>query len=415
MGFYVLSDSIKLSWIEYVFGEKDTTSLYQCKNIGNTLTARVSSTGCQNENEEVTDHTEWNELLNRMDASKTPEDVEDILDIDQFLTEIAYEYLAGSWDHYLNFGHNYYMYKPANSKWRMILYDFDADFGEDIGIGGIKDSTDHTANTFAEWTQQRHIIDVLILNNSTRFDNIVKNIVMDTFNPTVLFPHIDEIKKTIKPYLIEDKTPDENGNLPGRLNENIKNYSIAQWEANSEFTSLITPQNGKSYGLKYWILGKYRYICKTFELECDPTYMDESYEIPIDKEVEATSASSSVGSADKPNQPQPTETEVPQPTETDTTKSNYNCWAEMLGYSCCTSDNQKVYDHDENGDWGYDFINKEWCGLSPYVEYDEEDCWSEQFGYQCCKGCKVYENDEFGKWGYEQGHWCGIQSYCKDN
>jgi len=116
MGFYVLLDSIKLSWIEYEFGEKDSTTLYQCKNIGNTLTARVSSTGCQNENEEVIDHTEWNELLNRMDASQTPEDVEDILDIDQFLTEIAYEYLAGSWDHYLSFGHNYYMYKPVNDK-----------------------------------------------------------------------------------------------------------------------------------------------------------------------------------------------------------------------------------------------------------------------------------------------------------
>jgi len=321
----------------------------------------------------------------------------------------------------------------------MILYDFDADFGDDvkIGIGGNKGTVDYTAYSFAEWTKQRHIIDVLILNNSTRFDNILKNMVKDTFNPTVLFPHIDEIKEIIKPHLIEDKTPDENGNLPGRLNENVKNYSIAEWDANSEFTSLRTPQNGKAYGIKYWILEKYRYVCKSYELECDPTYMDENYEIPIDKEVEVTDIDTGFGGGfgggfgDRPNggwqqpqpQPQPTETQIPQtsttiidpqPTETEVTKPTYNCWVEILGKPCCASDSQTVYDHDENGDWGYNFIKKEWCGLSPYVEYDVDDCWSEKLGYRCCKGCKVYEIDDDGKWGYEQNHWCGIQPYCQN-
>jgi len=37
-GFYVLMDAPKLSWIEEVFGEKDTQNLYKCKTGGHFLT-----------------------------------------------------------------------------------------------------------------------------------------------------------------------------------------------------------------------------------------------------------------------------------------------------------------------------------------------------------------------------------------
>jgi len=298
MGFYVLLDALKLSWVELEYDDKDSTTLYQCKNMNNQLTLKSSSTGCVNENEEVTDHSEWNDLLKRFDAAESAEDIEDIFDIDQFLTEIAFEYLSGSWDHYLNFGHNYYMYKPKNDKWKFLLYDFDGELGQEVfmGVGGSPfspappktNSTDFPTYTFEEWTQPRHLVDILILNNSTRFDNILRKVVKKAFNPTVLFPHIDELKEFIRPYVELDKKPGKDGKYPGRLNEVADDYSLEQWDANSEFTR-VTSSNGfgQSYGVKYWILAKYRYVCKAYHIDdCDPVYLDENYEIPIDKAVE---------------------------------------------------------------------------------------------------------------------------------
>eukprot|EP00833_Pecoramyces_ruminatium_P013710 jgi/Orpsp1_1/1187742/evm.model.d7180000059823.1 len=59
MGFYILMDSIKLSWVEYEYGDEDSTTLYQCKDMNNDLTVKSSANGCTNENEDVTDNTEW--------------------------------------------------------------------------------------------------------------------------------------------------------------------------------------------------------------------------------------------------------------------------------------------------------------------------------------------------------------------
>jgi len=296
MGFYVLLDSFKLSWAEYEYGDEDTTSLYQCKDMNNKLTVASSSTGCKNENKDVTDYSEWIELLTRFDIAQSYKDIEDIFDIDQFLNEIAFEYLTGSWDHYLNSGHNYYLYKPNNDKWKFLLYDFDSDLGQEAfmincGLPGKSDdlktnNTNFPTYSFDEWTKPRHLIDILILNNSTRFDNILRNIVKKTFNPTVLFPHIDELKSLIKPYIENDRTPDENGNYPGGINQNNMDfYTIEEWEANSEFTT-IPSYFQYTFGIKYWILMRYRYICKAYKFECDPTYMDNNYNYVIDKDVE---------------------------------------------------------------------------------------------------------------------------------
>ncbi|ORX87587.1 putative cellulase, partial [Anaeromyces robustus] len=435
MGFYILLDSIKLSWVEFEYGDKDSTTLYQCKNMNNNLTVKTSSTGCVNENEDVTDNSEWVELLTALDAAQSAEDIEDIFDVDQFLTEIAYEYLAGSWDHYLNFGHNFYMYKPKDDKWKFLLYDFDGEIGQDVsmGAGGFgfgqqqstKKNTDYPSYSFEEWTKQRHLIDILILNNSTRFDNIVKKFVTDVFNPATLFPHIDELKEFIRPYVELDKTPDENGKYPGKLNESANDYSLAQWDANCEYTMIRSAQNSKAYGLKHWILSKYRYICKTYDMECDEKYLDENYEYSIDEELDISGEEETFGppggqggqggfpggpggQGDAPNTP---------PKDKDTTSQKYKCWVEQYGYPCCNEENSKlVYDTDEEGDWGYDFEKGEWCGITPYTEYtDDEECWSEEYGYKCCKNCYVYETDDLGKWGYDfdKEEWCGIQSYCK--
>ena len=296
MGFYVLMDSIKKSWIEAEYGDIETSTLYECSSTGNDLTVEASGKKCVNANKNVTDTSEFMKFLTDLNAAQTIEEVEKFFDVDLFLTEMAYEYLFGSWDHYLIYGHNFLLYKPAGSViWKYIITDFDGDIGQDIsmGITGIvpvpvlPTNLDFVNYTFKEWAYfPRHIIDVLIFKDSTRFDNILKKLVKEIFNPATLFPHIDEIKKFIKPYVEKDKTPDKNGKLPGRLHEETEDYTMEEWDANSEFTTICSAQCSRAYGLKYWILAKYRHVCKAYSIECDPTYMDENYKYTVDKNVE---------------------------------------------------------------------------------------------------------------------------------
>jgi hypothetical protein len=433
MGFYVLMDTFKLSWIEYEYGDKDTRFLYQCKETGNYLT-ETSSYNCINKNEEVLDHTEWNELLTSIKNAETASDIEEIFDVDLFVTQIALEYLLGSWDHFLNYGHNYYLYKPVNDKWKYLTYDFDGEFGQDIEmvyVGAIIDDVpeimdtvnmDYPNYSFEQWTRKNHLIEILILNDKSRFNEILKNVVNEVFNPSILYPRIDELKTFIKPFVKLDKIKNDDGKYPGRLNEIIGDYTFDQWDANSEFTNIETTSLYRAYGLKYWILEKYRYVCKLLDMECDSKYINENFQYSVNEELSFSGfgVSSKKNTDNNTDDPIPTSTKSSDHTEVDSkTKETpktitYKCIAETLGYHCCSSDNTTVYAHDSNGDWGFDFEKKEWCGITPYSEQlNENSCWSEILGYLCCSECiKVVEVDSNGKWGIENNHWCGIPTFC---
>jgi len=454
-GFYVLLDAAKLSWIEEKFGEKDTPNLYKCRGGGCFLTKECIYT-CDNENDEVTDNSEFVKFLTQLDNAKSAEEIEDIFDIDKFLYETAYEYLTGAWDHFFHAGHNFNVYKQPNGKWTIYYYDFDNEFGQDVvgveyGIVDIIKSRDYPNYTFDEWMNiPIHLLDILVYKDQTRFLNILKRFVDVAFNPATLFARIDELKEFIRPYIEYDKTPDENGIYRGVTNfVNSVEYSLEQWDANSEFTTVgLEAIEGSGYGLKYWILTRYRKTCEIFNLECDPVYLDKDYKYTIDKNVESVinthkfdgvdfspfkggnpyyrkleEDSNSTTTVVEPattvveQEPTQTETQVPiaEPTETEAQESKYKCLAELAGYPCCAKGIKKVYEKDAYGEWSYDFAKKQWCGLTPYEERAAEElCWSEIYGYPCCKGCYVFESDDEGQWGYEDNQWCGIQPYCSE-
>ncbi|KAG4094768.1 hypothetical protein H8356DRAFT_1400594 [Neocallimastix lanati (nom. inval.)] len=400
MGLFVLTDAIKQSWIKFVYGEEDSQSLYQCSSSNLTFNSRH---GCGNEDSDFKDYTDWMDFLTKLDAAESASDIEDFFEVDNFIYEMAIEYLIGGWDHIQQIGHNFYMYKQTNGKWKYFSYDYDHEFGinidrvfvayifEDLPERYEAINTDYPSYSFAEWTMPYHIIDILILKDSTRFDEALKDIVTRAFNPATLFPRIDELKEFIKPYVIIDKTPDENGNRPGRINVSAEEtYTLEEWDANSEFTSISTIQYN-AYGIKYWILAKYRYVCKAYGMECDPIYMDEDYQYPIDKKVQFTGYYSN--NNDKENE----------------------CWSEQLGYPCCNSGNKEVVFEDENGNWGISPKTNDWCGIrSDVPSYrDKSVCWSEELGFPCCVECKVEFRDTNGAWGVENGDWCGILPRCR--
>ncbi|ORX64324.1 coth-domain-containing protein, partial [Anaeromyces robustus] len=149
IGLYVLTDLFKLSWVEFEYGEKDTTSLYKCEH--SYLTSGVDN--CKNENDDIQgDIMEWNEFIETLDNANSASDIEDIFDIDQFLTEMAIEFLTGGWDHYQN-DHNYIIFKPKNGKWLYLSHDFDLD---------ISGRNMHPVYTIEEFIKNSHLMDILI-------------------------------------------------------------------------------------------------------------------------------------------------------------------------------------------------------------------------------------------------------------
>ena len=197
MGFYIMLDSIKLSLVEFVYNDPDAITLYLCKSVNNQLTDESSSEGCVNENDNVTDNMEWIKLLISLDNANSAKDIEDIFDVDLFLTQVAYEYLAGSCDHFLNFGHNFGLYKPKNDKWKLILNDFDGEFGQNVEMAARGLEIDHNDDfntnyptySLKKWSKAIHLLYILVFKNSTRFENILKNIVKDVS----IQPHFSHI------------------------------------------------------------------------------------------------------------------------------------------------------------------------------------------------------------------------------
>jgi len=565
MGLYILTDAYKESWIEYVYGEKDTTNLYKCEYCD--LTYRLKD-GFENENKEAKDDEkkELYKFLLKMTKAKSAADVESIFDIEQFYKEIAIELITSSWDQFYS-GHNYYIYKnPKNNKWTYLIHDFDLTLGN-----GYEDYESFVSEDLINFTENK-ILNALISSNMDRFIEIIKEIVTNVFNPATLFPRIDEIKSFIRPYLQLDKTPNEDGQYPGRINNRDDTfYSMEEWETFTEFDNSM-------YGLKNFILLRYRDICHEFNIECDPNYLGEDINVTesfysteiesssifiatstfdstviemttsieditttstfdtniietntstednvlptttsiIDSVIEAsvsiedtvlptttltfdseiietttsiednvlptstltfdseiietttsiednvlptitsifdsnaiettssiedivlpTSTSITDSSIIEPttsiidssiieittsieDTALPTSTSLFEPTETETllpiseTIDKNKCLSEFIGYPCCSPEFTTIYAQDEYGDWSYDFVKNEWCGLTVYedssLQKDSGECWSEELGYPCCKGCRVYETDSDGSWGYEFNQWCDIIS-----
>jgi len=269
MGLYILTDSYKLRWAEKVYGEVNSRNLYKCVSMYD-LGPRYAE-DCENENEEVTDNPEWIEFLTTVENAKSADDLENIFEIDHFLYEMAIEYLVGGWDHIYS-SHNFFLYKQPNGKWIYLSHDNDLDIGT-LGVG-----TDELP--YEDFLKKIHIMKILILDDPLRFEKILADVIERVFNPATLYPRIDELKKFLRPFVELDKTPNASGKLPGAINERGKiSFSLEQWDAYSEFTPSLSDRY--MYGLKQWILLKYRYVCQRYAMECEAVYLDDDYEYTI--------------------------------------------------------------------------------------------------------------------------------------
>jgi len=281
MGFYVMRDAFKSQWIEDLFGESGTKTLYTCdRNYGNN-----KFFNCINDDEDITDDATFKAFQDKLEQTKTKSELEQFFNVPLFLKWQALKYLFGSWDHITN-AHNSYVYRDVRNKWHVFLYDFDSD------LGAYKNPK--TNRTF-----EKEIFD----NNNPLFKDILKlheneNLVSEyieqfmkkVFNPKKLIPRIDKLKKFIGPYVKNDRKRDEDGNLQGRIKRvNIKvedYFTYDDFDKNSEFTNvqLRKYQSDKVftddyiYGLKSWIIERFEFACRKYKFDC--SYASEYLSTP---------------------------------------------------------------------------------------------------------------------------------------
>jgi len=74
------------------------------------------------------------------------------------------------------------------------------------------------------------------------------------------------------------------------------------------------------------------------------------------------------------------------------------------GYPYCKATQNVIYTDDV--EWGVE--DGEWCVIDKSKKTNTCDCWAESLGYKCCTDKTVYYTDNYGDWGYENDNWCGI-------
>jgi len=423
MGFYVMRDAFKSQWIEDLFGESGTKTLYTCdRNYGNN-----KFFNCINDDEDITDDATFKAFQDKLEQTKTKSELEQFFNVPLFLKWQALKYLFGSWDHITN-AHNSYVYRDVRNKWHVFLYDFDSD------LGAYKNPK--TNRTF-----EKEIFD----NNNPLFKDILKlheneNLVSEyieqfmkkVFNPKKLIPRIDKLKKFIGPYVKNDRKRDEDGNLQGRIKRvNIKvedYFTYDDFDKNSEFTNvqLRKYQSDKVftddyiYGLKSWIIERFEFACRKYKFDCSyaSEYLstpDYNHETVLLEETNGgchntgymccTGENPSVQTVDNVGKWSIEGTEWCLIDE-----EQRNCWSKKYGFPCCNEKKTKItsVEHEDGKEHLYGTENGSQCGITDY-----QLCRSGG-QYKCCTGCKI-EYTDTEDWGIENGEWCSIPNSCYES
>ncbi|OUM65082.1 carbohydrate-binding module family 18 [Piromyces sp. E2] len=412
-----------------------TTHLYECDgNYGSN-----HAYNCLNDDEDLRDtDVDFNNFIAKINQTKTKEELAEFFDVENYLKWQAIKYLIGGWDHGTG-AQNQYIYRYHNTTsgkdiWIPLVYDFDNDFG---GYGSTEtdDSFDIAVYRFE---RKNPIYKILGINENASPEVIsyMDQIMRSHFNPLDLFNRIEQLRTVLDPYVKEDRAFDAEGNRPGRLPRNFKRlkdyFSYEDFQNNIEYTSIdIVVYRGndiehkKVHGLKKWIIERFKFACKTFNLDC--SYAKEFLDFDDYDPVLITREERHDGCNKTDNEccvlPN---TEVIEVDGTGKWGVEFNSWCLIdERYPCCSSKNPKVEYVSQSRGVKYGIENGEWCGIIEdsvttttttttitSASTNIEECWSLVEGYPCCteENPKVeYVSKSRGvKYGVENGEWCGI-------
>ncbi|ORX83032.1 coth-domain-containing protein [Anaeromyces robustus] len=287
LGLYILTNKIRKDFIQRYFGDENTSNLYECKNDGTRFEDMSIGNFCENAKDELIDKKEDIQSFNQaINQAKSMEDIAKILDIDNFLKLIAFEFLTISWDHFLGYSHNYFWYKrKEDNKWMMLLNDFDETWGQDYSATLFFFFNEFSDKSYLPTPEKINISNLsirdmdldhkllkyLIYDDDTHFRKILGEIVKKVFNPKVLFQRIDDIADLIREDVINSRTFDPStGYAKGCFNilGFDPKWNITQWEDGINYGNWNSNRSlTTSYGLKFFIEERFKYICHTYGID----------------------------------------------------------------------------------------------------------------------------------------------------
>jgi len=268
-GLYFLQDALKTRWIKKTYHlpeDEEVETLYYCKKDGVNL---VKGDVCFNQNDKTGNYTEpFEELLDKIEASTSVQDLEKFMNVDLLMKNLAFEFLLGSFDHFVIQGHNFYMYQRKDGIWDMILVDFDAEFGSSFYIY-LKFVLNYDIENYGYQLRfddmpkpGKKILDAAYFNDKTYFKKALHELMVTGFNPDALFKRIDELKEFIAPYVEKTVTLREDGRLPGTINfkGTPSTHTFQDFQAGTE----LEPTNPFSPPLKGWIQNRFEFACQEY-------------------------------------------------------------------------------------------------------------------------------------------------------
>ncbi|OUM68291.1 hypothetical protein PIROE2DRAFT_4037 [Piromyces sp. E2] len=298
-GLYLLKDTIKTNWINKVYGlpsDEEIETLYYCTSNVKFNKGEM----CGNENKKFANYTQpFEELVDKIQASESIEDLEKFMNVDLLMRNIAIEFLYGSNDHFIISGHNFYMYQKKDGIWDMILVDFDSEFGsgyhtyfkfilhQEYENYGFRLSLEEMKNLKKK---PHKILDIICSKDNTYFKKALREIMVTGFNPDALFIRIDELKEFIAPYVKKATTPRADGRLPGVIN--LLGTNTTHTYEDFEAVSSIENTDPKIPSLKSWILNRFEFACEEYGFNKEEIlkeaaiYRGEAVETDTNAEVE---------------------------------------------------------------------------------------------------------------------------------
>eukprot|EP00833_Pecoramyces_ruminatium_P010723 jgi/Orpsp1_1/1184755/evm.model.c7180000090871.1 len=297
MGFWVVSDIIDDDWIRRKFNNiNEVKTLYICdEDTFIRLDDGTAKTKCINANYDYINYTEpFNNFIDQVNMAKTKKDLEKIIDVENFIKYMAWEWLVGSYDHILSFYcHNFFWYQQPNGKWVYIPFDFgESTFGSNQRNKYYKKLKlkknkiiDFAYISFKDFELNHPIIKILIHDDDTSFRNMLGDIISKIYNPDTLLIYIDKIKNLISPYVKKDR--DLGAGKINKIGKDIK-MTYENFLLNTEYTYIFDKKFGiKNYGLKDWIRKRYNFASSYYGINTNSDSNNKRHKLiePRPKEV----------------------------------------------------------------------------------------------------------------------------------
>jgi len=392
---------------------------------------------CRNDDESIEDNTnkgEFKEFIDRLESSTTKEQLNQFFDIEAYTKWQVIKYLFGCWDHRSQ-NHNLFLYKIPNGKWTLFYYDYGNAFGSLQAPNTNRTFYEEIVKIYHESPPLNKKLQ--LDDNSIEFKKYFGEIMEKAFNPVKLFPYLDKLREFLDPHIKRDRTPDKNGNLPGRFKRPFKfmeqSYTYEDFLKNSEFKTIKYKGYGnigdRLLGLKQWILERFAFACKTYNLDC-------SYAKDFVKNIKYSVEPALIHNNESFGCCKGTEynccVHKSKPVQMNDGSFDWSieynewcikedsCWSEKYGYPCCENKNTRLiepYNKNKPGVEWFGVENSHWCDIRDYPYEEEKKCWSSIFGYSCCELKDHYSRNDPHSYlpnkyySIENGQWCGIVDY----